>query len=70
MVPSHRRALRARLLSFRHIDGIYLEILARPRLASPEDKAMAGGTPANPAALGGATIFYARDANHALCREP
>ena len=26
MVPSHRRALRARLLSFRYIDGIYLRM--------------------------------------------
>src|ERR1700674_1717284 len=47
MVPSHRRALRARLLSFRYLFRISF---SSPRW-SGEDKAMAGGTPANPAAL-------------------
>jgi hypothetical protein len=50
MVPSHRRALRARLLSFRQIDGIYLRIgFSMRRTGVEEDKVMAGGTPANPA---------------------
>jgi hypothetical protein len=48
MVPSHRRALRARLLSFRYIDGIFLEVLHAAR-GFWQYKVMAGGTPANPA---------------------
>jgi hypothetical protein len=52
MVPSHRRALRARLLSFRYIDGIYSGLDFSPlRLGVEENKVMAGGTPANPATL-------------------
>ena len=39
MIPSHRRALRARLLSFRHIDGTYLRIsLSLRRLEGIETK--------------------------------
>jgi hypothetical protein len=54
MVPSHRRALRARLLSFRYIDGICLRIgFSPPRLGDVSHKDMAGGTPAIPAALAG-----------------
>ncbi len=52
MVPSHRRALRARLLSFRYIDGTYLRInFYSPCSGVIRDKVMAGGTPANPATL-------------------
>ena len=50
MVPPHRRALRARLLLLRYIDGIVLEILP-VTIAGDQDKVMAGGTPANPATL-------------------
>src|ERR1700694_4618880 len=51
MVPSRRRALRARLLSFRYIDGVGLERPCLAAIESDKDKVMAGGTPANPAAL-------------------
>jgi hypothetical protein len=48
MVPPHRRALRARLLLLRYVDGISREgSLATP--GDRMDKVMAGGTPANPA---------------------
>src|ERR1035437_8346754 len=51
-VPSHRRALRARLLSFRYVDGINSGLDSPPRrFGVDENKVMAGGTPANPAAL-------------------
>jgi hypothetical protein len=39
------------LLSFRYKDGLDLESLSSPRLGVVGDKVMAGGTPANPAAL-------------------
>jgi hypothetical protein len=48
MVPSQRRALRARLLSFRYLLPIGF---SSPRLGVIRDKVMAGGTPANPATL-------------------
>src|ERR1700730_13020226 len=48
MVPSHRRALRARPLSFRYLFRIGF---SSRRFGGGEDKVMAGGTPANPAAL-------------------
>ncbi len=52
MVFPHRRALRARLLSFRYTDGLCLTIsFSTRRLGVGENKVMAGGTPANPAAL-------------------
>jgi len=47
----HRRALRARLLSFRYIDGIVWINFSTPRFGVSGDKVMAGGTPANPAKL-------------------
>jgi hypothetical protein len=47
----HRRALRARLLSFRYIDGVFLEEFLIAMIESVRDKVMAGGTPANPATL-------------------
>ena len=50
MVPSHRQALRACLLSFRCMDGIYLQLLLATHGVA-RDKVMAGGTPANPATL-------------------
>ena len=54
MVPSHRRALRARLLSFRYIEAINSELDSpRDDWASKGDKDMAGETPANPAVLVG-----------------
>jgi hypothetical protein len=52
MVPSHRRALRARLLSFQYVDGIYLRrISPRRDEEGIKHKVMAGGTPANPATM-------------------
>ena len=48
MVPSQRGA---RAALFRHIDGIF-EKVSPATLESTRDKVMAGGTPANPAALG------------------
>jgi len=39
------------LLSFRYIDGIFLEDNSWPHLAVDENKVMAGETPTNPAAL-------------------
>ena len=52
MVPSHRRALRARLLSFRYMDGLcFRRVFSAPRMAVIKCKVMAGGTPANPATL-------------------
>ena len=53
MVPSHRRVGCAEaLLSFRYIDGPCLRIsFSRRRWAVVKDKVMAGGTPANLAAL-------------------
>jgi hypothetical protein len=50
MVPSHRRALRARRLSFRHIDGIYQNVL-HATFGDIEDKVATGGTPAAAATL-------------------
>jgi hypothetical protein len=52
MVPSHRRALSARLLSFRYKDGLYLDENSSRRLRE-QNKVMAGETPANPATLVG-----------------
>jgi hypothetical protein len=51
MVPSHRRALRARLLAFRYIDGLCLRKFLLAKFGSDPHKVMAGGTPANPATL-------------------
>jgi len=51
MVPPHRRALRARLLLLRYIDGINSEFVLLAVLGDIGNKVMAGGTPANPAAL-------------------
>jgi hypothetical protein len=52
MVFPHGRALRARLLSFPYIDGIYLRISwTYRRLGAARDKVVAGGAPANPATL-------------------
>jgi hypothetical protein len=52
MVPSHRRALRARLLFLRYIDGLVLnKTFSSRRLGVAWDKVMAAGTPANPATL-------------------
>src|ERR1700704_4827430 len=50
MVPPHRRALRARLLLLRYIDGLN-SIEPPGDVCRQLDKVMAGGTPANPAAL-------------------
>jgi hypothetical protein len=44
----HRRALRARLLSFPGWDLLRIDFCT-PRLGAVENKVMAGGTPANPA---------------------
>ena len=44
MVPSHRRALRARLLSFRYVDGLYLRIsFSTQRLVAKKTKSWPGG---------------------------
>jgi hypothetical protein len=44
MVPPHRRALRARLLSFRYIDGLYLRIsFSTQRLVAEKTKSWPGG---------------------------
>jgi hypothetical protein len=51
MVPSPRRALRARLLSFRYIDGLCLIRVLLATIECGQHKVMAGGTPANPATL-------------------
>jgi hypothetical protein len=52
MVPSHRRALRARLLSFRYIDGLcFREKISTQRLGVARDKVTAGLNPADPAKL-------------------
>ena len=51
MVPSHRRALRARLLSFRYIDGIDLDWVLLATLEMVRDKVTAGLNPAGPATL-------------------
>jgi hypothetical protein len=51
MVPPHRRALRARLLLLRYIDGIDSRLALPTTFWGEGDKVMAGGTPANPAAL-------------------
>ena len=47
MVPSHRRALRARLLSFRYIDGIDLDWVLLATLEMFRDKVTAGLNPAD-----------------------
>ena len=49
MVPSHRQALRACLLSFRHIEGLIEDQSLLAALVDIRNKLMAGGTPANPA---------------------
>ena len=46
----HRRALRARLLSLRYMDGFSLKDWRLAVLGVIKDKVMAGETPANPAA--------------------
>jgi hypothetical protein len=46
----HRRALRARLLLLRYIDGIVLEALPAT-IGGYQGKVMAGETPANPATM-------------------
>ena len=51
MVPSHRRALRARLLSFRYEDGLVLEKLLPATLRSGWKQSHGRGNPANPAPL-------------------
>jgi hypothetical protein len=52
MVFPHRRALRARLLPFRYMDGPYLKInFSSRRLGVEGNKVMAGRTPANPRTL-------------------
>jgi hypothetical protein len=57
MVPPHRRALRARLLLLRYIDGINSEFDLHTEHGVIGDKVMAGGTPANPATMA-LTLFY------------
>ena len=52
MVPSHRRVLRARLLSFRHIDGIGLEGWRTLMVGGAEAYVTAGVNPAYSATLG------------------
>jgi len=52
MVPSHRRALRARLLSFRYIDGIFLEGSRRFDAGGTEAWGTAGVNPAYRTTLG------------------
>jgi hypothetical protein len=47
----HRRALRARLLSFRLLDGLCLDEFLHATIGSVRDKVMAPEIPANPAAL-------------------
>ena len=49
MVPPHRRALRARLLLLRYIDGINSGLVLRAAIGNVGNKVMAGETPANPA---------------------
>ena len=49
MVPSHRRALRARLLSFPGSD--LLRLGSQHDVREQGDKVMAGETPANPATM-------------------
>jgi hypothetical protein len=53
MVLPHRASADAEaLLPFRYIDGILLrKSFSPPRSAVVRDEVMAGGTPANPAAL-------------------
>ena len=52
MVPSHRRALRARLLSFRLLDEIVLEGLRTFNVGGAEAYVTAGVNPAYCAWLG------------------
>jgi hypothetical protein len=52
MVPSHRRALRARLLFIRHIDGLVLdEEFLQATFGCRSGQSHGRGDPANPAAL-------------------
>ena len=52
MVPSHRRALRARLLSFRYIDGIFLESSRTDNAGDAKTFVTAGVNPACTMTLG------------------
>jgi hypothetical protein len=47
----HRRALRARLLSFRYKDGLVKKRALLATIERDKNKVMAGETPANPATL-------------------
>ena len=51
MVPSHRRALRARLLSFRHIDGISLNV-SPCHVERPKSQSRGRGDPGLPCDAG------------------
>jgi hypothetical protein len=52
MVPSHRQLLRARLLSFRYMDGPCFRLVSpRDAWVWEETKVTAGLNPADPAAM-------------------